>query len=75
MCTVRGFKPRRGDGFLRAIKFRSTTSFGGEVQPQDPCREILRRVKDPLRYDRQNSEAIYRPVFLASLLGVCCNQS
>jgi hypothetical protein len=29
----RGFKPGRGDGFLRAIKIRSTPSFGGEVKP------------------------------------------
>jgi hypothetical protein len=26
---VRGFRPGRGDGLLRAIKIRSTSSFGG----------------------------------------------
>jgi hypothetical protein len=39
------FKPGRGDGFLRAIKIRSTPSFGWEVRPEAPCRKILRRVK------------------------------
>jgi hypothetical protein len=48
----RGFKPGRGDGFLRAIKIRSTSSFGWEVKPEVPCRKILRHVKDPLRYFR-----------------------
>jgi hypothetical protein len=48
----RGFKPSRGDEFLRATKIRSTPSFGWEVKPEVPCRKILRRVKDPLRYFR-----------------------
>jgi hypothetical protein len=46
----RGFKPGRGDGFLKAIKIRSTASFGWEVKPEVPCRKILRHVKDPLKY-------------------------
>jgi hypothetical protein len=29
---VRAFKTGQGDGFLRAVKFRSTPSFGGEVK-------------------------------------------
>jgi hypothetical protein len=40
----RGFTPGRGDGFLKAIKIRSTPSIGGEVKPSAPCRKILRRV-------------------------------
>jgi hypothetical protein len=38
------------DGFLRAIKVRSTTSFGGKVKPACPCdnTSILRHVKEPL---------------------------
>jgi hypothetical protein len=48
----RGFKPVRGDEFLRAIKIRSTPSFGWEVKPEVPCLKILRRVKDPLKYQR-----------------------
>jgi hypothetical protein len=70
----RGFKPGRGDGFLRVIKFRSTTSFGLEVKPSAPCREIFRNVEDPLRYDRetylQTSRAFLVKFIPASLLGV-----
>jgi hypothetical protein len=40
------FKPGRGDGFLRAIKIRSTTSFEGEVKPSAAFRKILRHVKN-----------------------------
>jgi hypothetical protein len=36
---VRGFKPGRFDGFLRAIKFHSTPTFGEEVKPEAPCRK------------------------------------
>jgi hypothetical protein len=42
---VRGFKPAERDGFLKAIKIRSTSSFGGEVKPDAPCRKIIRDVK------------------------------
>jgi hypothetical protein len=48
----RGFKPGRGDGFWRAIKIRSTPSFGWKVKPEVPRRKILRHVKDPLMYQR-----------------------
>jgi hypothetical protein len=44
---VRGFKPGQGDGFLRAIKIRSTPSLGWEVNPEVPCLKILRHVKIP----------------------------
>jgi hypothetical protein len=37
---IRGLKPGRGDGFLSAIKIRSTHSFGEEVMPPGPCRNI-----------------------------------
>jgi hypothetical protein len=40
---VRGFKPGREKWTLRAIKI---TSFGEEVKPSTPCRNILRHVKD-----------------------------
>jgi hypothetical protein len=43
-----GSKPSQGDGFLRAIKVRSTTYFGWEIKPEIPCRKIWRNVKDPL---------------------------
>jgi hypothetical protein len=32
--------PTEVDGFLRVIKIRSTTSFGGEVKPSVPCRRF-----------------------------------
>jgi hypothetical protein len=46
----RGFNPGRGDGFLKAIKIRSTTSFGWQVKPEVSCRKLFRHVKDSLRY-------------------------
>jgi hypothetical protein len=48
----RGFKRGRDDGFLRAMKIRSTPSFGWEIKPEVPRRKVLRHVKDPLRYFR-----------------------
>jgi hypothetical protein len=48
----RGFKAGRSHGYLRGIKIRSTLSFGWEVKPEIPCRQILWSVKDPLRYVR-----------------------
>jgi hypothetical protein len=39
------FKPGRGDGFLRAIKIRSTLYVGWEVKQEVPCRKILWHVK------------------------------
>jgi hypothetical protein len=41
----RVLKPGRGDEFLRAIKIRSTPSFGWEVKAEDPHRKILWQVK------------------------------
>jgi hypothetical protein len=38
---------RRDNEFLRAIKIRSTTSFGVEVKPKDPSRNILWHVTEP----------------------------
>jgi hypothetical protein len=35
------------DGFLRAIKIRSATSFGGEVKPSVPCRKMYGMLKNP----------------------------
>jgi hypothetical protein len=39
-----GSNPAVGDGFLRAIKIRSTPFFG-EVKPKASCRKTLRHVK------------------------------
>jgi hypothetical protein len=42
---VRGFSPGHDDGLLKAIKTRSTTSFGVEIKPSIPCRKKLRQGK------------------------------
>jgi hypothetical protein len=60
----RGFEPGQGDGFVRAVKVRSTPSFGWEVKPEVPRRKTLRQVKDLLksyRTDRLNSHLL-RPL-------------
>jgi hypothetical protein len=44
-----GFEPGQGDGFLRMIKIRGTSSFGWEVKPEVPCRKILLHVKNLLK--------------------------
>jgi hypothetical protein len=44
--NIHGFKHGQGDGLLRAIKIRSTPSFGGEVKPSAPCRKVSRDVKN-----------------------------
>jgi hypothetical protein len=46
---VCGFEPGRSDWFLMAIKIRSKSSFGWEVKPEVPCRNILQYVKDLLK--------------------------
>jgi hypothetical protein len=61
-----GFKPGQGDKFLRAIKIRSTPSFGWEVKPEVPCRKILRHVK--IRWRIKDTEyaklSLFRPILL-----------
>jgi hypothetical protein len=47
-----GSNPVQDDGFLRAIKIRSTTSFGGNVTPSVPCRKSLQHVKETYKYER-----------------------
>jgi hypothetical protein len=42
---IRGLKPDQGRWIFRAIKIRSTLSFGGEIKPSVPCPEILRLLK------------------------------
>jgi hypothetical protein len=37
---IGGSNQAEGDGFLRALKIRSTTSFEGEIKPSDPCSNI-----------------------------------
>jgi hypothetical protein len=66
----RRFKPDRGDEFLRAIKIRSTPSFGWEVKPEAPDRKILLPIKKiPLSVNemlrRYNSHSFRRFLLLA----------
>jgi hypothetical protein len=58
--------PAEGDGLLIAIEIRSTPSFGGEVKPVVPRRNILQHVKELYEYERY----IYRYslTFLAQCL-------
>jgi hypothetical protein len=43
VVSVLATGPKVRDGFLRVIKIRSTTSFGGEVKPSVPCRRFTAR--------------------------------
>jgi hypothetical protein len=56
---VRRIKPDRGRQFLRMIKTRSNTFFGGEVKPSAPCRKISRQVKDPYSTKRDTYSQIH----------------
>jgi hypothetical protein len=57
----RGFKPGRSDGVLRTTEIRSTPSSRREVNPEVPCRKILRNVKDKLMYVRYWIRKIITP--------------
>jgi hypothetical protein len=68
-----GSNPAQDDGFLMAIKIRSTTFFGGEVKPFVPCRKTLRHLKIHAKYDRDTSSTKFEAVSEqdpASLLSV-----
>jgi hypothetical protein len=62
----RGFKPCRGDRFLRAIEIRCTPPFGFKVKPKAPCLKILRHVKIPLTYLRVDTDTQNSHSFLQS---------
>jgi hypothetical protein len=49
---VRGFKPDRGNTYLRLIKLHSTSSFGEEAQSEGPYRKILWHIKELFEYER-----------------------
>jgi hypothetical protein len=51
--SVRGFKPDRGDGFLRAIRICRTTSLGEEVKPSAPYRKVLGYLKITCKYEQK----------------------
>jgi hypothetical protein len=69
MITGREFEPSQGDGFLRAIKIRSTPSFGCQVKPEVPCRKILWHVKDLLKShgEGQTKFSFPSPILLLAL--------
>jgi hypothetical protein len=50
---VRGFTPGRIRWIFNNVKIRSTNSFWGEIKPSFPCRNTLRHVKDPYRYENK----------------------
>jgi hypothetical protein len=54
---VRGFKPGRRRRILRAIKIRSTTSFGGEVKSPPHIVRLHGMLKMPAEYNRDTSLA------------------
>jgi hypothetical protein len=59
-----GFEPGQGNGFLRAIKILSTSSFGWEVKPEAPTHKIWRHVKDLLmsHWDGQTKFSFPSPI-------------
>jgi hypothetical protein len=62
-----GFKLGRGDGSLRSIKIRSTSSFRagmGEAKTSAPCRKILWHVKIISRYFEGQIQHFLRQVLL-----------
>jgi hypothetical protein len=59
---VRGFKPADRDGFLRAIKIRSTTSFGVVVSRRPHAVIVYGILKIPAEYDRDTSPAKLRDI-------------
>jgi hypothetical protein len=61
-----GSNPAEVSRFLRVIKIRSTTYFGGKVQTSVPCRKILRHVKEPYEYERYSSLAKFNGNFSPS---------
>jgi hypothetical protein len=68
-----GSNSAEDNGFLRAIKIRSATSFGGEVKLTVSFHKIYGMLKNPTSMKeillRKNSAAIYRQVSPTSLLG------
>jgi hypothetical protein len=56
---VRGLKPGKDDGFLRAIEIRNTTLFGGKQSRRSNVVRFYSLLKIPTKYekmlDKQNS--------------------
>jgi hypothetical protein len=70
-----GLSPAENDGFLKAIKIRSTTSFGVQVKPLAPCHMVLWHVREPYRYERYFVGKIHvhlRPSFSCFITRCLC---
>jgi hypothetical protein len=65
-----GSNPAVDDGFLRARKIRSTTSFDVEAKPSVPCRETLRHVEEPYEYERYTPKGKNHCNFLAKFISL-----
>jgi hypothetical protein len=52
---VHGFKPGRGNRFLKAIKIHRLPSFREEVKSSVPYHRILQHAKEPYEYERDIS--------------------
>jgi hypothetical protein len=67
-----GSNPAESDGFLRA-KIPKHAFLRRRIKQSAPCCNILRHVKDPLRYDRdtdrQNSAVFFTQFLPSSLPG------
>jgi hypothetical protein len=64
----RGFRPGRGDGFLRAIKIRSTPFFGWEVKPEVLCRNGMLKIPWDISYtSMQNSHSSFSSSYLPKM--------
>jgi hypothetical protein len=50
---VRGFKPGRGRQFLKPIKIRTATSFGGEVKSSALCRKIFKACREHYKNEKR----------------------
>jgi hypothetical protein len=57
-----GSNPVKDDGFLRAIKIRSTTSFGGEVKPTAHVERFYGMLKNSVVYERYISSATFTDI-------------
>jgi hypothetical protein len=68
--------PVENEEFLRTIKIRSTTSFGGEVKPSAICRKVLRYVKNPCSMKGilvGKTKGHFSSIYPALLLGACAS--
>jgi hypothetical protein len=63
-----GLTPTEVDGFLKAIKIRSTPFFGEEVKPSAPWRRFYGMLNNPLKYEWDTSQGKIHHFFRQFLL-------